>query len=67
MNVVKNSSLLGRWQILQKEPIIICDSAHNEDGIIEIVKQLSEVDYKKLHFVLGFRSLKDELLCMLVL
>ena len=53
MSVIKNTSLLGRWQILQKEPLIICDSAHNEDGIIEIVKQLSEVDYKKLHFVLG--------------
>ena len=53
MNVVKNTSLLGRWQILQKEPLIICDSAHNEDGIKEIVKQLSEIDYKELHFVLG--------------
>ena len=53
MNVVKNTSLLGRWQILEKEPLIICDSAHNEGGIIEIVQQLSEVDYKELHFVLG--------------
>jgi dihydrofolate synthase/folylpolyglutamate synthase len=53
MNVVKNTSLLGRWQILQKEPLIICDSAHNEDGIKEVVKQLSEIDYKELHFILG--------------
>ena len=53
MNVVKNTSLLGRWQVLEKEPLIICDSAHNEDGIKEVVKQLSEVDYKELHFVLG--------------
>jgi len=53
MNVVKNTSLLGRWQILEKEPLIICDSAHNEDGIKEVVKQLSEIDYKELHFVLG--------------
>ena len=53
LNVVKNTSILGKWQILQKKPLIICDSAHNEDGIIEIVKQLSEIDYKELHFVLG--------------
>lgn len=53
LNVVKNTSILGRWQILQKEPLIICDSAHNEDGIIEVVKQLRKVDYKELHFVLG--------------
>ncbi len=53
MSVMKNTSLLGRWQILQKEPLIICDSAHNEDGIKEIIKQLNEIDYKELHFILG--------------
>jgi dihydrofolate synthase / folylpolyglutamate synthase len=53
MNLIKNTSLLGRWQILQKTPLIICDSAHNEDGIKEVVKQLSEIDYKELHFILG--------------
>jgi len=53
ISVIKNTSLLGRWQILQKEPLIICDSAHNEDGIIEIVQQLSEIDYRELHFILG--------------
>jgi len=53
MSVMKNTSLLGRWQILQKEPLIICDSAHNEDGIKEVVKQLRKVDCKELHFVLG--------------
>jgi dihydrofolate synthase / folylpolyglutamate synthase len=53
INVVKNTSLLGRWQILEKEPLIICDSAHNEDGIKEVVKQLNEIDYRELHFILG--------------
>jgi len=53
ISVIKNTSLLGRWQILEKEPLIICDSAHNEDGIIEIVQQLSEIDYRELHFILG--------------
>ena len=53
ISVIKNTSLLGRWQILQKEPLIICDSAHNEDGIKEVVKQLSEIDYRELHFILG--------------
>ena len=53
ISVIKNTSLLGRWQILQKDPLIICDSAHNEDGIKEVVKQLSEIDYRELHFILG--------------
>ena len=67
MSVMKNTSLLGRWQILQKEPLIICDSAHNEDGIKKVVKQLSEIDYKKLHFILGTVNDKniDDILVLL--
>lgn len=53
LNVVKNTSLLGRWQILQKKPLIICDSAHNEDGMLKILNQLSKLNYKTLHFIIG--------------
>ena len=53
LRIVKNTSLSGRWQILNKTPLIICDSGHNEDGIKEIVKQLNKLEYKKLHFVYG--------------
>ncbi|MBT3417283.1 MAG: bifunctional folylpolyglutamate synthase/dihydrofolate synthase [Flavobacteriales bacterium] len=53
LNVVKNTSLLGRWQILNKQPLTICDTAHNEDGIGEITKQLKTIKYDNLHFILG--------------
>jgi len=53
LRIVKNTSLFGRWQILNKTPLIICDTGHNEDGIKEIVKQLNKLEYKKLHFVYG--------------
>ena len=53
LNVTKNTSLVGRWQILNESPLTICDTAHNEDGIKEIVKQLNTIDYNELHFVLG--------------
>ena len=52
-------NLIKAWQILEKKPLIICDSVHNEDGIIEIVQQLSEIDYKELHFVLGIVNDKN--------
>ena len=39
--VVKNTGILGRWQILSESPKIICDVGHNKDGIKEIVKQLN--------------------------
>ena len=38
---------------MSKKPLIICDSGHNEAGIKEIVKQIEEVSYNKLHIVFG--------------
>ncbi len=52
-NTIKQTGLLGRWQILSKKPITICDTGHNIDGIKEVVEQLELYQYKKLHFVLG--------------
>ncbi len=52
-NIVKNTGLLGRWQILQGKPKIICDTAHNEEGLTYVLKQLSEEHYENLHIVLG--------------
>jgi len=52
-NVVKNTGLLGRWQILNKEPLTICDTAHNKEGLIYVLKQLLNEQYDKLHIVIG--------------
>ena len=53
LKTVANTKLLGRWQTLSKNPQIICDTAHNEDGIKEIAKQLSNSKYEQLHIVFG--------------
>jgi dihydrofolate synthase/folylpolyglutamate synthase len=53
LETVANTQLLGRWQILTSNPQIICDTAHNEDGIKEIAKQLSNSKYEQLHIVFG--------------
>jgi dihydrofolate synthase/folylpolyglutamate synthase len=58
-NVVHNTGLMGRWQILGTNPLIICDTGHNEDGITQIVAQLKETPYKKLHFVIGMVNDKE--------
>lgn len=52
-SVVNNTGLMGRWQILQNNPTVICDTGHNEAGITFIAKQLEEMNYNKLHFVFG--------------
>ncbi|MBN1180681.1 MAG: bifunctional folylpolyglutamate synthase/dihydrofolate synthase [Bacteroidales bacterium] len=56
---VQNTGLMGRWQIINKKPLIICDIAHNEPGIHQIVKQLSELKAKQLHMVIGFVNDKE--------
>jgi len=56
LNVVKNTNLKGRWQILQQEPKIICDTAHNKEGLIYTLKQLQNEKYENLHIVLGVVS-----------
>ena len=56
LNVVKNTNLKGRWQILQKEPKVICDTAHNKEGLEIVLNQLKREVFKKLHIVLGVVS-----------
>ena len=58
-NVVRNTHLMGRWQILDQDPLTIADTGHNVDGIREVVSQLSEMTYNKLHFVIGMVNDKD--------
>ena len=57
--VIRNTHLMGRWQILCKDPLTIADTGHNVAGITEVVRQLAEMHYGKLHFVLGMVNDKD--------
>ncbi|MGB1042929.1 MAG: bifunctional folylpolyglutamate synthase/dihydrofolate synthase [Tenacibaculum sp.] len=56
LNVVKNTNLKGRWQVLQENPKIICDTAHNKEGLTYTLKQLQNEKYNTLHIVLGVVS-----------
>jgi len=58
-NVIKNTSLMGRWQILSKKPLIVADTGHNEAGIKEVLKQIKTTPHKKLHIVFGMVNDKD--------
>lgn len=58
-NVVRNTGLLGRWQKLGDEPMIICDTVHNEHGVAQIVKQLNGLQYKNLYIIWGMVAGKN--------
>lgn len=59
LNVVKNTGLLGRWQVLKQNPKVICDTAHNREGLKITINQLLKEEFKHLHIVLGVVSDKD--------
>ena len=59
LNVVKNTSLLGRWQVMNTQPLTICDTAHNKEGLNYVMKQLLNLKYNNLHIVLGVVNDKD--------
>lgn len=59
LKVVKNTGLLGRWQVLNEQPKVICDTAHNAEGLHYVLKQLQEEKFDQLHIVLGVVNDKD--------
>jgi dihydrofolate synthase/folylpolyglutamate synthase len=58
-NVLTNTHFKGRWQTIGEDPLIICDTGHNKDGIREVVRQLISMHYEKLHMVMGMVKDKD--------
>ncbi len=58
-NVVTQTGLLGRWQILASNPLTVADTAHNEAGIKELLLQIKQTPHNHLHFILGMVNDKD--------
>jgi len=59
-NAAKSTGLLGRWQIIGNNPLTVCDTGHNEDGIKMVVNQIKNTPYKTLHFVFGMVADKNQ-------
>ncbi len=52
--VIPNTGLYGRWQIMNRDPLVICDTAHNLEGFKSVMLQIRNTPYKNLHMVIGF-------------
>lgn len=57
--VRKSTGLKGRWQVLSSDPLIICDVAHNEDGLKWVMEQLGKIGRRELRIVFGMVKDKD--------
>ncbi len=59
LHVIENTGLAGRWQILSRVPLTICDTGHNEAGLREVLDQISNTPHENLHFVFGLVNDKE--------
>jgi len=57
--VKKSTGIVGRWDVLSKNPLIICDVAHNENGFKRVIEQIKNINYNNLHIILGFVKEKN--------
>ncbi len=57
--VIPLSGLHGRWELLQRNPRIIADVAHNPDGMLQLSQQLATINHNRLFIILGVSADKD--------
>lgn len=55
----RSTGLRGRWQILDRQPLTVCDTGHNEGGLHETLAQIGRQHYRNLYMVLGFVADKE--------
>jgi dihydrofolate synthase/folylpolyglutamate synthase len=53
------TGLKGRWQTLGTNPLVVCDTGHNEEGLRAVMAQIQTVPHQQLHMVIGVVSDKD--------
>ena len=58
-HVVENTGLMGRWQRLESNPTLVCDTGHYVGGLQYITEQLQAQTYKTLRIVIGMVNDKD--------
>ena len=57
--VVRDTGLHGRWETLDTQPLTICETAHNADGINAMLGKLATMPYNRLHLIYGCVNDKD--------
>jgi len=58
--VAANTGLRGRWDVLEKRPLVVADSAHNSHGWIPAMRQWNRIrGSKRAAMVLGVVNDKD--------
>lgn len=57
--IARLTGLKGRWQVLSRSPLTVCDTGHNEDGMRMLMEQIENTQHENLLVVLGMVNDKD--------
>lgn len=58
-HVCESTGLMGRWQVLQTEPLVVCDTGHNTGGWQYLSRQIKAQRCRQLRIVFGMVDDKD--------
>lgn len=58
-NVCEATGLMGRWQTLSKNPLVVCDTGHNVGGWNYLSRQIAQQQCAAKHIVFGMVDDKD--------
>lgn len=58
-NVCELTGLMGRWQTIQRSPLVICDTGHNVGGWQWLGRQVSSVECRQRRIIFGMVADKD--------
>ena len=57
--VASLTGLRGRWTVIGRRPLVVCDTGHNAAGVGMVVSQLRRLPHQRLHLVIGTVNDKD--------
>ena len=57
--VKKMTGLRGRWEVVQQDPTVVLEVAHNEDGIQQMLAHIKKLSFETLHIVIGMVKDKE--------
>ncbi len=58
-SVKQLTGMRGRWDIIQDEPLIVADVAHNQAGLEQVFRQWENLQVNQRHILIGFVKDKD--------
>ncbi|NDJ00123.1 bifunctional folylpolyglutamate synthase/dihydrofolate synthase [Flavobacterium sp. LaA7.5] len=59
LTVTANTGFMGRWQLVHSNPVAVCDTAHNPQGLAMVMKQVLQQKFDVLRIVFGVVNDKD--------